>query len=53
MHLIRGYRHVALFLKLFFWCQRFTNERKELKDTLGSTPEPETLVKLMLTTEER
>ena len=38
---------------VFFLCQRFTDERKELEDTLGSTPELETLVKLMLTTEER
>ena len=38
---------------VFFWCQRFTDDTKELKDTLGSTPDPETLVKLMLTTEEK
>ena len=38
---------------VFFWSQRFTDERKELEDTVGSTPEPKTLVKLMLTTEEK
>ena len=38
---------------VFFWCQRFINVRKELEDTLRSTSEPETLVKLMLTTEEK
>ena len=38
---------------VFFLRQRFTNERKELENTLGSTPEPETLVKLMLTTEKK
>ncbi|XP_071573004.1 uncharacterized protein [Temnothorax nylanderi] len=37
---------------VFFLCPRFTEERKELEDALGSTPEPETLVELMLTTEE-
>ena len=36
---------------VFFWCQRFTDERKELEDTLGPTSELESLVKLMLTTE--
>ena len=29
---------------VFFWCQRYTDERKKLEDTLGTTPEPETLV---------
>ena len=36
---------------VFFWCQRYIGEGKELEDTLGSTPEPETLMKLMLTME--
>ena len=36
---------------IFFWCQRYTDERKKLEDTLGTTPEPETLVKLMLATQ--
>ena len=38
---------------VFFWCQRFTGDRKEPEDSLGSTPEPETLVKLTLTTKEK
>ena len=38
---------------VFFWYQRFTDERKELEDTVGSPPEPETLVKLMLKTVEK
>ena len=38
---------------VFFWCQRYTDERMELEDTLRSTPEPDTLVKLMLTTEQK
>ena len=38
---------------VFFWCQRYTDERKKLEDTLGSTPESETLVKLMLATEQK
>ena len=38
---------------LGFWRQRITDERKELEDRLGSTPEPEILVKLMLTTKEK
>ena len=38
---------------VFFWCQHIAGERKELEDTLGSTPELETLVKLILTTEEK
>ena len=38
---------------VFFWCQRYTDERKKLEDTLGTTPEPETLVKLMLATEQK
>ena len=38
---------------VFFWCQRYTDERKELEGTLGSTPEPKTFVKLMLTKEQK
>ena len=37
---------------VFCWCQRYTDERKKLKDTLGTTTEPETLVKLMFGTEQ-
>ena len=38
---------------VFFWCQRYTDGRKKLEDTLGTTPDTETFVKLMLATEQK
>ena len=37
---------------VFFWCQRFPGERKELEERLGSSVTPETVVEVILETEE-
>ena len=36
---------------VFFWCPRFTGERKELEERLGSSLTPETVMEVMLETE--
>ena len=46
--LIRGVLKLEDGVHVHFWYPRFTDERKELKVALGSKPEPESLVELML-----